>query len=82
MIELNQLLLTLLLIVLISFLVFVGKELYGLLKATEIAVSKLNKILDDSASVTGLVSKRASDADHLLENVIKALSIFNFLKRS
>jgi len=82
MIELNQLLITLLLIVLIGFLVFIGKELYNLLKSAEVAVSKASKILDDSGSVTGLVAKRADDADQILENALKALSIFKFLKRS
>jgi len=82
MIELNQLLITLLLIVLIGFLVFIGKELYALLKSAEVAVSKASKILTDSGNVTGLVAKRAGNVDQILTSAVKALSIFNFLRRS
>lgn len=82
MIELNQLLITLLLIVLIGFLVFVGRELYSLLKSAEVALSKASKILDDSGNVTGIVAKRANDVDQIIASALKALSIFNFLKRS
>lgn len=82
MIELNQLLITLLLIVLIGFLVFIGKELYSLIKSAEVTMNKASKILDDSGNVTGLIAKRADDVDQILENALKALSIFKFLKRS
>lgn len=81
MLDLNQVLIFLVVTILTVLIVLISVQVYNLLKELRRSVEKINKILDDSSTVTGTVARQVNSISDLLDKASGALSVFNFIKR-
>lgn len=73
-------------IVIISFIltflfVFLGVQVWFILKEMRIGLSKMNKMLDDMGKVTGTVGEGFSSLGGFVSGIKSGLSLFTSLKK-
>lgn len=73
-------------IIAISFIVtflivFLGIQVWYILKEMRTSLQKVNKMLDDAGKVSGTVSQGVSSMAGMLEGIKAGLSIFSSLRR-
>lgn len=73
-------------IIAISFIitiliVFLGIQVWYILKEMRMGLQKVNKMLDDAGRVSGTVSQGVSSMAGMLEGIKTGLSLFSSLRR-
>jgi hypothetical protein len=64
--DLNQIVLTLVILALTTLVIFLGIEVYYILKEVRRGVQKVNKMLDDTGLITESIAKPISNASGFL----------------
>lgn len=81
MVDITQILLTIVVTVLTLLLTVVGIQIIYILREFRKTIKKMNKILDDSGLISETVSKQISSFSGLITGITSGLSILNFFKR-
>lgn len=68
-------------LVLTLLVVFIGIQIWFILKEMRISLQKMNKMLDDFSKVTGTIGETASGFSGIISGLKAGLSIFSGLKR-
>ncbi len=68
-------------VVLTTLFVFLGIQLWHILKEMHQSLVKVNKMLDDAGQVTGSVSDGVSHMAGMVEGLKAGLSVFSSLRR-
>jgi len=78
--DLTQALLVLVIIVLTSFLVIVGIQVYFILKDVRTTLNRLNKVLDDASVITDKIREPFDSSSSINLGMRVLLSFLNFLR--
>lgn len=62
-------------------IVFLGVQVWYILKEMRTGLQKVNKMLDDAGKVSGTVSQGVSSMAGMLEGIKTGLSLFSSLRR-
>jgi len=78
--DLTQALLVLVIIVLTSFLVIVGVQVYFILKDVRVTLNRLNKVLDNAGVITDKIREPFNSASSINLGLRVFLSFLNLLR--
>lgn len=81
MTEPTQILLIVVVTILTIILTIIGVQFFFILKEIKKSIQKMNKMLDDGITVSGVFTKSISGISGLLQGVKTGLSVLNIFKK-
>lgn len=81
MIDTIQIILTIVITTLTVLLVFIGVEVFQILKEFKKTMEKFNKIMDDAHTVTHSIATPVEEASHFIMGLKKGVSFFKAVSR-
>lgn len=79
--DIVQLVIIVISLILTGLVVFIGIQVWLILKEMRISLQKMNKMLDDFTKVTGTIGETASGFSGIISGIKAGMSIFSGLKR-
>ncbi len=80
--DIVQLVIIVISLILTALVVFLGVQVWLILKEMRISLQKMNKMLDDFTKVTGTIGDTASGFSGILSGIKAGMSIFSGLRKN